>query len=72
MVVARKRWRSGEVFTIRDERLGTVNVSREWTDARDPDPYEQADVARPSVDFGALVGVAELVEAIGRKTGRRG
>ena len=71
MVVARKRWRTSEVFTIRDERLGTVNVAREWTDAREPDPYDLADVTRPSVDFEVLVRVAELAEAIGRKTGRR-
>jgi len=44
--------------------LAPLSFPRDWTDLRDPNPYDVAGIAQPPVSFEALDCVADLVGAL--------
>jgi hypothetical protein len=64
----RKRWRGEELLIVFPEGLAPLSFPRDWTDLRDPNPYDVAGIAQPQVSFEALDCVADLVDALKQKS----
>jgi hypothetical protein len=66
-ILNRKHWCNDEVFTIHEAGSAPINVPREWTDLRDPEPYDIPSIVRPRIIFDALSRAAALITILGEK-----
>jgi hypothetical protein len=70
-ILAKRVWYGEECLTICPAGLPPQSVPREWTDLRDPNPYDLPGIPHPYVSFEALDRVAVLVELLKKKCNKR-
>ena len=65
-VVKTRRFSGVEMLSLRSSFRGPNSVPREWTDWAEPSPYAGLGLAPLVFDFGCLVQLADLLEALER------
>lgn len=63
-IISTRKWDGRDIFSLQTEAMGSIAISRDWTDKADPGLYADLLDQEPILSVAHLVSLSELLHQL--------